>query len=69
MKKRIFIISPTAAGISCGDHLHHICTTTSKKRLGDIYDIDAFDVVADRMTRAGAIRYAKKIGAKRPTII
>jgi hypothetical protein len=67
MKTRIFIIAPT--GQNDDDHIHHVCKTNSSGSLLDIYGADEYEEIEDRLSLKGAINLAKKLGAKRPTVI
>lgn len=66
-KFRIFIVAPS--GQNDEDCLHHVCKTHSKKGLLDIYGMDKYDVVSTVTSLKMAINKAKKLGAKRPTVI
>lgn len=69
MKKRIFIVAPTEIGKSYGDTLHQICKTSSNKSLDNIYMEDLYEVVNQTDNKKDAIKIAKRMGCKKPSII
>jgi hypothetical protein len=65
MKKRIFIVAPNYEG----DKIHHVCSTTSKKSLSDIYVSDNYEIEGTYLTMRGAKNKSKRMGSKRTTVI
>jgi len=66
-KNRIFIIQPS--GNCKEDVVHHVCRTTSRKPLRDIYDQDLYDVLETVTSLEHSKRIARKYGSKRTAVI
>jgi hypothetical protein len=66
-RPRWFIIGPTGGEES--DTLYIVATHTTHKFLIDVYQLDLYVEQYRTGSVEDAIRYAKKHGAKRPTII
>lgn len=69
MKSRIFIIGPTESGVYYDDTLHTVARHFTHKDLDVVYGCDLYTELASFGDKTSAIRYAKKHGAKRPTVI
>lgn len=66
---RIFIIAPTDEGVAVGDTLHVVASTKCRDSLLDIYQTDRYEEVGRFGSKAIAVKFAKRLGAKRPTVI
>ena len=67
MKKRIFIIGPN--GSNDEDTLHIVARTTSRDSFLDIYQTDRYEEVSRVGNLGRAVGIAKRLGAKRVTVI
>jgi len=69
MKSRIFIIAPTDIGEAYGDTLHIVARTTARDSFLDIYQTDRYNEVSRVGSLGQAVGIAKRLGAKRLTVI
>jgi hypothetical protein len=62
---RVFIIGPTITVTTA----YRICTTAARGALLDIYMTDRYATVETEASEEAAVAAARRLGAKRPTII
>jgi len=70
MKVRYFIVGPTGRGITEGDHLYIVCSTTNGRSFSDIYMNDLFIDECFCGSRQEAVDFCKKeFGCKRVSVL
>jgi len=62
---RVFIVGPASGD----DRVYHVCVTTARDCLADIYGTDRYTTVETKASQEAAVAAARRLGAKRPTII
>jgi hypothetical protein len=62
---RVFIVGPA----SPGDSVYHVCVTAARDCLADIYGADRYLTIANETNQEAAVAAARRLGAKRPTIV
>ena len=70
MQKRYFIVGPTTRGISEGDHLYIVCSTSGRKSFANAYyDDDFIDELYCGSLQEAREECRKLFGCKRPFVL